>query len=151
MPKLVKRFEAKLGTEDPGSLFFEIPFDVKAAFGSARPKLVVTVNRHTYRSTVAIYGGRSFVPVRKSNRDAAGVAVGDVVQVALALDTEPRVVDPPPALAKALRTNARARAAWETLSYSHKKEHADAIAGAKKPETAAARVKKAIAMLSTKR
>jgi uncharacterized protein YdeI (YjbR/CyaY-like superfamily) len=53
----------------------------------------------------------------------------------------------PPALAKALEKNRRAKAAWEKLSYSHQKEHADAIAGAKKAETVDARVKKAIGMM----
>ena len=144
------QFKAKLGTEDPGALFFELPFDPREAFGAARARVKVTLNGHTYRSTVAVYDGRSYIPVRKSNRDAAGVAVGDVVSVILELDTEPRVVEVPAALAKALEKNRRARAAWEKLSYSHQKEHADWIAGAKRAETVEARVKKAIAMIVAK-
>ncbi len=142
-----KQFKAKLGTEGAGSLFFEVPFDPREAFGAARAKVKVTVNGHTYRSTVAVYGGRSYVPVRKSNRDAAGVAVGDVVNVTMELDTEPRVVEVPVALAKALAKDKRAKAAWGKLSYSHQKEHADWIAGAKRAETVEARVKKAIGMM----
>jgi hypothetical protein len=142
-----KQFKAKLGTEDQGSLFFELPFDPKVAFGATRAKVKVTLNEHTYRSTVSVYGGRFYIPVSKPNRDAAGVAVGDVVNVVLELDTAPRVVEVPAALAKALAKNRGAKAAWEKLSYSHQKEHADAIAGAKRPETVEARVKKAVERL----
>jgi hypothetical protein len=142
-----KQFKAKLGTEDQGSLFFELPFDPKVAFGATRAKVKVTLSGHTYRSTVAVYAGRFYVPVSKPNRDAAGVAVGDMVNVVLELDTEARVVEVPAALKKALEKNRRAKAAWEKLSYSHQKEHADAIAGAKRPETVEARVKKAVGML----
>ena len=145
-----KRFKAKLGTEDPGSLFFELPFDPEEAFGTTRARLKVTVNGHAYRSTVAVYAGRSYIPVRKANRDAAGVEVGDVVDVVLELDTEPRVVEVPAPLAKALEKNPRAKAAWAKLSYSHQKEHADAVASAKRPETVEARVKKAIEMIRSK-
>lgn len=144
-----KRFKAKLGTEDAGSLFFEVPFDPKVAFGATRARVKVTLNGHVYRSTVAVYGGRFYIPVRKSNRDAAGVAVGEVVSVSLELDTEPRVVEVPAPLAKALGKNKRAKAAWEKLSYSHQK-HADWIAGAKRAETVETRVKKAIGMIVAK-
>ena len=150
MPAKKHSFQATLGSDDPGSLFIEVPFDVKAAFGKARPPIKVTVNGHTYRSTIAVYAGRSFIPVRKSNRDAAGVAVGDVVAVTIQADDAPRTVEPPPALAKALAKNARARAAWAKLSFSHQREHADHVAGAKQPETVARRVKKTIETLVAK-
>jgi len=130
----------------PGSLF-GLRLHPKEAFGSARARVNVTINGHTYRSTVAVYGGRFYLPVRKSNRDAAGVAVGDVVSVVVALDTAPRVVDVPGPLARALAKNARARTAWDKLSFSHQREYAEHIAGAKRPETAAARVEKAVARM----
>ena len=142
-----KTFRVRLGTEGAGSLFFEVPFDIKAAFGKARPPIKVTINGHTYRSTPAIYGGRTYVPVRASNRDAAGVKVGDAVIVTLELDTAAREVKPPIALARALKADPRARAGWEALSYSHKKEHADAITSAKKPETREARLQRTLKML----
>jgi hypothetical protein len=144
---MVKRFKAKLGSTGPGSLFIEVPFDVKAAFGKARPPVVVVINKHSYRSTIAVYGGRSYVPVRKSNRDTAGVQVGDLFDVSLDLDREPRVVEVPRDLAKALKAHPKARQTWAMLSYSHQKEHAEAIANAKKPETRAARIQKTLKML----
>jgi hypothetical protein len=143
---LKKAFEVTLGS-NAGNLFFEVPFDVRAFFGKARPPVKVSLARHRYRSTIAVYGGRSFVPVRRDHREAAGVKVGDTVAVVLELDTEPRIVAVPPALRAALAKDRVAKAAWQKLSYSHQREHAQAIVDAKKPETRQRRVARTLAML----
>ena len=85
--------------------------------------------------------------MRRGHREAANVKLGDPLRVTLELDTAPRTVKVPPALAAALKKNKKAAAAWAKLSYTHKKEHADAIADAKKPETRERRVAAAMAML----
>ncbi len=144
-----KRFKAKLGS-DAGNLFFEIPFDVKAVFGKARAPVKVSIKGYEYRWTVAVYSGRYYVGIRQSHREAAGVEVGDTVNVTLELDTAPRTVEAPPDLAVVLAKRSKARAAWEKLSYTLKKEHAEAILQAKRPETRARRVAKAIELLETK-
>lgn len=59
-----------------------------------------------------------------------------------------RTITAPPDLARALDANAAARAAWDRLSPSHRREHVEAIEEAKKPETRARRVAGAIAMLT---
>jgi hypothetical protein len=146
----MKKFKAILGKEGDSGLFLEVPFDVKEEFGRARPPVKVTVNGYAFRTTVSVYGGKYYLGVRKSHRDAAGVEVGDRVEITMALDDEPREVEIPPELAKALAKNKRAKARWEKLSYTHQKEHADAINDAKKPETKARRVEKAIEMLLAK-
>jgi regulator of protease activity HflC (stomatin/prohibitin superfamily) len=130
-----------------GTCFVEIPFDVREVFGRARPPVNVTVNGHTHPSTVAVYGGRYYVPARQSVRDAAAVTPGSLVDVTVALDTSVRSVTPPPDLAAALAKNRRARDGWDACSFTHKKEHADAITGAKRPETRARRVEAAVEML----
>ena len=145
-----KKFTAVLGSEEHGGLFFEVPFDVKAVFGRARPPVCVTVNGYAFRTTVSVYGGCSYVGVRRSHREAAGVAVGDRVRVTMALDEAPRVVSAPAELTAALKKDAAAKAAWSELSYSHKKEWADAIRDAKRPETRARRVDKALASLQAR-
>lgn len=129
-------------------IMMEVPFDVKKEFGRARPPLRVSINGHTYRSTVCVYGGRYFIPVRKSNQQAARVAPGDAVTANIVLDTENRTVEAPPELKALFAQTVTARASWAKLSYSAKKEHADAILQAKRPETRAARVKKIAAQLS---
>lgn len=153
-------FRARIASEDEQAgpkggasgetAYVELAFDVKETFGKARPPVLVTVNGYTYASTVAVYGGRSYLPVRRSHREKANVALGDEVDVVVALDTSERKVAPPPELAKALRANATAKAAWEALSFTHQREHAEAIEQAKKAETRARRVEKAIELLLAK-
>ncbi len=75
-------FEALVETEDEG-VFVELKFDVRAEFGQARPPVNVTINGHTWPSTVAVYGGRSYLPLRREVREAAGIAAGDTVSVTL--------------------------------------------------------------------
>ena len=144
-----KKFRAKLGAEGH-SLFFEVPIDIKKEFSRARPPVKVTINGYSYRSTVSVYGGKYYLPVRQERRDDAGLKAGDIIEVKIALDTEPRTVTPPPELSAAFKKNGAAREQWDKLSYTHKKEHADAILQAKKPETRARRVEKTLQMLAAK-
>ncbi|MEV4537781.1 YdeI/OmpD-associated family protein [Asanoa sp. NPDC049518] len=123
------------------------PAVVEALGGAARPPVTITVNGHTWKSRVAIMRGRHLLGLSNANRQAAGVAIGDEVEVELELDTEPRVVVEPEDFARALDDDPAARAAWDTLSHSQKREHVRAIESAKKPETRARRIEKAVATL----
>ena len=140
------RFETVLQAED-GGVFFEVPLDVPAVFGKARAPVRGTINGHPFRSTVAVYGGRSFLPVRKALREAAGVAAGDALVIELEADDQPRTVDPPPDLAAALGADPEARAAFEGLSFTHQREYAEWVAGARREETRRRRVDQAVEML----
>jgi hypothetical protein len=112
-----KRFRAMLETEDGNTFtFIVIPFDVKQAFGRARPPVKATINGFTYRSTPAPYGGVHYLPVSQTVRDGAKVKAGDRVNVTLQLDAEPRVVKVPPDFARALRMNPIAKTKWNKLS-----------------------------------
>jgi uncharacterized protein YdeI (YjbR/CyaY-like superfamily) len=101
-----------------------------------------------YRSRLSVYGGATYLGLRKEVRDAAGVSVGDEVQVTMELDDQPREVDLPPALAAALARDDVACGAYEGLSFTHRREYAQWIAEAKRPETRERRVRKAIEMLN---
>ena len=127
-----------------------VPFDPKEVFGKVRAPVKVTIHKHTYRSTIARMGGECFVVVNAKNREAAGVAGGDKVKVTLELDTEPRVVTPPKDLASALKKSPAAKAVWDKLSYTHKREYVEHIEDARKPETRARRIDSTIARLSGK-
>ena len=140
------RFETVLQTEDSG-VFFEVPLDVPAVFGKARAPVRGTINGHPFRSTVAVYGGRSFLPVKKALREAAGVAAGDAVVIELEADDQPRTVDPPPGLAAALAADPEARAAFEGLSFTHQREYAQWVAAARREATRRRRVDQAVEML----
>jgi len=144
-------FTATLGGDDGTVPAVIVPFDVKAAYGQARPKVKVTVNGVTLRTTVAVYGGRSYIGFRKEICQAAGLQLGKTITVAIELDAEPRVVDVPDDLARALATHASARKRFDSLSYSHRREHAQWVADAKKPETRARRIARVIELLRAPR
>jgi hypothetical protein len=140
------RFETVLQAEDSG-VFFEVPLNVPAVFGKARAPVRGTINGHPFRSTIAVYGGRSFLPVKKVLREAAGVAAGDAVVIELEADEQPRTVDPPPDLATALAADPEAGAAFEGLSFTHQREYAEWVAEAKRESTRRRRVDQAVEML----
>lgn len=126
----------------------EVPAEVVEALGGgARPPVTITLNGHSWKSRVAIMRGRHLLGLSKANREAAGVTVGDEVEVELELDAEPRVVVEPPDFAEALDADPAVRAAYDKLAHSHKREHVRAIETAKQPETRRRRIEKAIATL----
>ncbi len=132
-------------TAEGDGCFLPLPFDPKPVFGRIKAPVVVTLGDYSYRSTIAAMGGPVCVPLRRSHREAAGLNFGQEVEVTLTLDTAPREVALPPDLESALTP--AARAGWDRLSYSHRREHAEAIEGAKRPETRARRIARAVAML----
>ncbi|MEA2575538.1 MAG: hypothetical protein QOH93_2836 [Chloroflexia bacterium] len=107
---------------------------------SKRPKVKVTVNGFTYRSTVAPYGDVFMLPLNQEYREAAGVQAGDEVEVTLELDLEPRTVDVPEDLAAALAQKPGAREAFDALSYTMRKEHVRLVESAKAQETRTRRI-----------
>jgi hypothetical protein len=135
--------------KDGGTCYIPVPFDPKPVFGKVRAPVTVTVNGYTFRSTLAAMGGPVCVPLRKSHREAAGLEGGETLKVQIALDTTPREVETPADLATALRA-AGALAGWQALSYTHRREHVEAIASARKPETRASRIAKAVAMVAAR-
>jgi hypothetical protein len=144
----VPRFTAVLSEAGRGGgRWVEVPFDPRAELGEARAPVAGTVNGVSFRSRLSVYGGRTYLGLRREVRDAAGIDVGDEVDVVLERDDAPREVDVPPALAEALGRNAEAGAAYEALSFTHRKEYARWIAEAKRDATRERRVAKAIEML----
>ena len=138
----IKSFKTTLGNG-----FIELPFDVRQEFGKARPPVKISINRCSYRSTVCVYGGKYLVPVRRDRQEAAGVKPGDMVKVTVAPDAEERTVEPPADLKAALSRNPSAKARWAMLSFTRKKELAEAILEAKKQETRMRRLQKTLDIL----
>jgi hypothetical protein len=88
-----------------------------------KPAVLITVNGHTHRSTVATMGGRFLLPLSAEHRTAAGVAAGDPVEVDVELDVEPRTVEVPADLAAALDVDPEVRRRFDALSYSLQRRH----------------------------
>ena len=125
-----------------------VPAEVVQSLGtSKRPPVRVTINGHTYRSTLASISGEFMLPISAENRTGAGVAAGDEVDVDIELDTEPREVTVPPDFADALDRDADAKRFFEGLSYSKKQRHVLSIEQAKTAETRQRRIDKAVSML----
>jgi Bacteriocin-protection, YdeI or OmpD-Associated/Domain of unknown function (DUF1905) len=136
---------------DGSMCYVPVPFDPRAEFGKVRAPVKVTLNTYTYRSTIFSMGGIVRIPLRKSHREAAGVEGTELVTVRIALDTAVREVELPPDLVKAFSTHRAAAKRWQALSYTHRREHVEAIVGAKRPETRARRMANALRVLENPR
>jgi antitoxin component of MazEF toxin-antitoxin module len=128
-----------------------VPKDIAQTFSSKRPPVLAHVNGVEYRSRLAVYGGQSYLGLRKDLLRQLGVAAGDQVQIDLTEDHQERVVVEPPELTHALAGNPAAKAAYEQLSFTHRNEYARWIDEGKKPETRADRVAKTIKRLTERR
>jgi hypothetical protein len=126
----------------------EVPHEVVEALGGGkRPRVIITINGHSWKSRVAIMRGRYLLGLSNANRHAAGVVTGDEVDVDVEFDAEPPAVVEPADFARALDADPVARTAYDRLAYGHKRGHVRAIERAKKPETRMRRIEKAVAML----
>jgi hypothetical protein len=145
-------FRAELQKTGGNTTGFEVPQEIVDGLGGGgRPKVVVTLNGYTWRSSIARMGGSYWLGVSAQNRAGAGVAGGEVHDVAVELDTAERTVTVPEDLAAALDREPAAKAVWDGLSYSHQRQHVEHIEGAKSAETRARRVAKAVEMLAAGR
>ena len=143
------RFRATIDLGGKTATGIRVPPAVVEGLGQGRrPPVCVTINGHTYRSTVAVMGGEYMVGVSAENRAGAGVAAGDEVDVDIELDTEPRRVAVPADLAKALDRDVAAKVRFEGLSYSNQRRHVLAVEEAKTAETRQRRITKAVAALA---
>jgi Bacteriocin-protection, YdeI or OmpD-Associated/Domain of unknown function (DUF1905) len=91
----------------------------------------VTLNGYTYRSTPVVYAGRYYLGLRREVREAAGVRVGQTLHVTIQVDEQPRLVDVPAALAEALQADRAARAAFDRLSFTDRREYVEWVGTAK--------------------
>jgi Bacteriocin-protection, YdeI or OmpD-Associated/Domain of unknown function (DUF1905) len=115
--------------------------------GAKRFPVKATVAGHTWRGSVARMRGEYLLGLNREVREAAGVEAGDTVPVVLALDTEERTVELPEDLATALAGDAEAKAAFEALAYTHRKEFARWVGEAKREETRERRAVQTLEML----
>ena len=141
-------FTAELLTAKKTATGIEVPALVVEQLGAGkRPLVKVTINNYTYPSSIATMGGAFMLPVSAEVRANAGIKEGDTVEVTLALDTQPRVIEAPADFRDALDKNPAAAQFFEGISNSNKKYYIGAIEQAKTAETRARRIEKAIADL----
>ena len=142
------RFRTKILSAGKTAAGIEVPARVVEALGAGKvPLVLVTIKGYTYRSAVAVVGGKAMIGVSNENRKAAGVAAGDTVDVDLELDTKPRELAVPDDFAKALGRDARAKKVFEGLSNSKKQRLVLPVANGKTPETRQRNIDKAMTAL----
>jgi hypothetical protein len=107
----------------------------------------VTVNGHTFPGRIARMGGESMIGFSRAVREAAGVEAGQELDFEIVLDDAPREVEVPPALAQAFEGDPEARARFDALAFTHRKEFARWVQEAKREETRERRVAEALEMI----
>ena len=126
----------------------EVPEAVMAALGrEARPPVSITINGHSWRSRVAAMRGLKLIGISAANREAAGVAEGEMVEVDVTLDDAPRTVDLPDDLATALKHSVGALAAFERLPFGLKQKHVRDIEASSMAQVRERRIVKLVATL----
>ncbi|NHA68919.1 YdeI/OmpD-associated family protein [Phycicoccus flavus] len=141
-------FTAELEATGGSTTGFVVPDEVVEALGGGRrPKVVATVAGHSWRTSIASMGGRFLLGASAAVRGAAGIAAGETHTVGVELDTAPRTVEVPDDLAAALAGSPGAAAAWQALSHSAQRRHAESVLGAKQPATRARRVEAVLTAL----
>ena len=127
----------------------QVPDAVVEKLGAGkRPPVNVTINGYTYRSTVAVMGGKFMVGVSADVRERAKVAGGDRVDVEMTLDDKPRELPLPADFKKALDRNPKAKKVFEALSYSRKQRLVIPVEKGKTTETRERNIAKALKELS---
>ena len=151
MAKQTLRFRVRIEGKEAGVVAaITPPVDVPEFFGTrARVPIRGTINGYPFRSSLMPMGRCHMMPVNKVLCEGAGVRPGDTVDVVMERDEEKRTVEAPAMLKKAMAKNKAAQANWEKLSFTHKKEMALAIAGAKQEETRARRLGKIMQILKS--
>ena len=142
------KFRTTILQGDKTATGISVPDEVMTALNAGKvPKVSVTINGYTYRSSVATVNGGPMIGVSEVVRAGAGVKGGDTVDVDIELDTAPRTVDVPPDLAAALDAVPAARKTFDGLSYSLQRFWVEPVVGAKTDETRQRRIEKAVATL----
>jgi hypothetical protein len=138
----VQRFSATLEAR-----WVVVPLDARALWGEARPPVAGTVNGVPFRGRLMVYDGVTVLGLTNAFRARAGIGEGEMVEVVMERDDAPREVEEPPALTAALERDEEARAAFDALAFSHRREYAQWIAEAKREETRERRVRQTLERL----
>jgi bacteriocin resistance YdeI/OmpD-like protein/uncharacterized protein DUF1905 len=144
------KFKAKIEPADHGHGFVFFPFDTQGEFGTrGQVRVQATFDGVPYAGAMVKYGPpRHMLPVVKSILEQIGKGPGDSVAVVLQRDDSVRTVEVPLDFAKLMKQEG-VLAAFEKLSYTHRKEYCRWITEAKKEQTRQARTLKAVAMLKS--
>lgn len=133
------------------NLGIEVPENVIEKLGAGkRPPVTVEIRNYKYKSTVGIMAGKFLIPISNEHRKSVQVNGGEIVEINISLDTEPRTTELPKVLKDKLKINKPAQAFFETLAPSNQKKIVALIETAKTEETLNKRLEKIISELTQK-
>ncbi len=132
----------------PG-LMIELPAHAIEQLGAGkRPAVKAVFNgSYEYHQRISVYGGRYYLGLRKDVREASGLMPNETIDLTLELDEEPREVLAPPDFAAILDNNPDAKARFDQLSFTNRKEYVVWVTSAKKPETRQRRLAQVASLL----
>jgi hypothetical protein len=143
-----ERFRTTVEAARGGGALVRIPAEAAEALGGVqRVRVTGRLNGQPFESNTMPARGVLYLGLHKATREAAGVQIGDEVEVTLSRDDRPRAVDVPPELAAALARNRTLRAAFDGLSFTRRRELAASVASARKAETRSARLARVLDVL----
>ena len=149
---MAKTFTAKLESVGPTGAWTRLilPFNVEKAFGSrGRVSVKGKINGFEFRTSIFPNGdGTHHMMVNKAMQQGANAKPGDTVRLTLARDLEPKEIQLPRELKRALTQHKRVATAFDKLPPSHRREHIRHILEAKKPETRQRRIERMITQLA---
>jgi hypothetical protein len=146
---MIRKFNAVIQNAGGGGAFVNVPFDVEKIYGKKRVKIKATFEGVPYRGSLVRMGSPChMLPILKEIRAKIGRDFGDEIAVTIEEDLEERTVEIPADVEKALKRNKAARARYEALSYTHRREYIRWITDAKREETRNARIAKMIEKLT---
>jgi hypothetical protein len=129
----------------------QVPEDaIQSLHSGKKPKVRVTLNGYSYRTTVAVMGGVFMIPLSAEHRNAAMVKAGETLDISLELDTEPRTVEIPSDLSAALLETPDGLAVFNKLAFSTQKEYVRQVESAKARDTRDRRIAAIVTKLQSK-
>ena len=142
------RFKTTLEPARGGGAVARIPEDHVAPLGGRKQiRVLGTVKGIPFKSSTMPYRGAFYLGVHKAIREAAGIEFGEPIEVELTRDTSPRVLVLPKELEAAFKAEPELAERFEALSFTRRREMAEPIGEAKRPETRARRLEEALNLL----
>ena len=125
----------------------DVPAEISMSLAtSTHVPVVGTVNGQSFRGTmVPVAGGRHRLYLNSEMRKSVNAAVGDTVAIRCQRDTTSGEPPMPDDFNAALDTVAGAKHRWDGCSPAHRRELLSWINDARKPETRARRIARAVA------
>ena len=144
-------FDATLDLDGKTATGITVPPDIIESLGAGkRPSVLITINGHSFSTTIGSMKGAFKIPVSAERRELIGAEAGDALHVSVVLDEAPVETQVPPELAEALASDRKSAEFFAGLTPSQRKGFIVSIEGAKTADTRERRVEKALAALKSR-